>query len=677
MQGEPPTTASTPTGAVFLSYASQDAEAARRICEALRAAGVEVWFDQSELRGGDVWDRRIREQIHECRLFVPLVSANTEARVEGYFRREWRLAVDRTHDLSERVAFVVPVVIDSTSEPKADVPDAFRQVQWIRLPDGETSPAFVDRVRRLIAPAPAPGAVTRVPPSSSEQRSTTSIAALRRDKPALSAICVMAALVIAYFVADRFWLSKHPTSSTASTSVAGGPVSPYVPEKSIAVLPFVDLSEGRDQEYLADGMAEEILDLLARIPQLSVIGRTSSFQFKGRNEDLRSVGAKLAAVYIVEGSVRKSGTRIRVTTQLIDAHTGAHLWSETSDREFDDVLDLQDHMASGIARQLQLVVDTTELAAGRAARNMDAYTLYLRGRVAFDRGDSSALREAQGYFEQALAIDPTLSRASEGLLLTDLNLVYVGVVPPMTGWPRVRKLAEDTLRLDPRSVFAHSALAWVYAYYDYDRAGCNREIDAALATPTRDPVALMYTAWIAAVVRRMDDAERLIRQSLVIDPLSPDAYQGLGAILRDSGDLAGAESAFRQSLVISPTFAGTHVYLAEVLFFGNRFADALTEANAEAPGAARHAVLAGIHSALGHRRESDALLADLIRSSDDTYWIAVAYTMRGEKDQAFANLDRAYARRDLSLHMSGDLMFTSLRTDPRWAALMGRMNTRE
>ena len=131
--------ASVRAAAVFISYASQDADAAKRICDALRAAGIEVWFDQSELRGGDVWDRQIRQQIHDCRLFIPIVSAHTEARVEGYFRREWKLAVDRTHDLSERVAFLVPLVIDSTSEAKADVPDAFRHVQWTRLPGGIAS----------------------------------------------------------------------------------------------------------------------------------------------------------------------------------------------------------------------------------------------------------------------------------------------------------------------------------------------------------------------------------------------------------------------------------------------------------------------------------------------------------------------------------------------------------
>src|SRR6516162_9319285 len=160
MQGESPKPART--AAVFLSYASQDVAAAQRICEALRAAGIEVWFDQSKLRGGDAWDRQIREQIHDCRLFMPIVSAHTEARIEGYFRREWKLAVDRTHDLSERVAFLVPVAIDSTPELKADVPDSFRHVQWTRLPAGETTPAFVDRIKRLLSPEPRAASKTAV-----------------------------------------------------------------------------------------------------------------------------------------------------------------------------------------------------------------------------------------------------------------------------------------------------------------------------------------------------------------------------------------------------------------------------------------------------------------------------------------------------------------------------------
>jgi hypothetical protein len=147
---------STPTGAVFLSYASQDTEAAQRICAALRSAGIEVWFDQSELRGGDTWDRSIRQQIHDCALFVPIISRHTHERLEGYFRREWRLAVERAGDMAENRAFLVPVVIDGTTERDPSVPEKFRELQWTRLSAGETHPAFVERIKRLLSPELSP-----------------------------------------------------------------------------------------------------------------------------------------------------------------------------------------------------------------------------------------------------------------------------------------------------------------------------------------------------------------------------------------------------------------------------------------------------------------------------------------------------------------------------------------
>src|SRR5499427_3232282 len=153
-------------GAVFVSSVSQDAEAAQKICDALRAAGIEVWFDQSELRGGDAWDRKIREQIHDCRLFIPVISANSERRDEGYFRREWSLAADRTRDMAHKRAFLVPVAIDGTPERGASVPEKFHELQWTRLPDGKATPAFVARIQRLVSPeAPTAPAVTTAVPS--------------------------------------------------------------------------------------------------------------------------------------------------------------------------------------------------------------------------------------------------------------------------------------------------------------------------------------------------------------------------------------------------------------------------------------------------------------------------------------------------------------------------------
>src|SRR5215469_9816733 len=190
MGAESPEPASTPTGAVFLSYASQDAEAAEKICNALRAAGIEVWFDKSELRGGDAWDRQIRDQIHDCRLFVAVISAHTEARDEGYFRREWRLAVERAGDMHEKKAFLVPVVIDGTSERGAAVPEKFRELQWTRLPGGETPSAFVDRMQRLLSPEPPPTDKTAV--SGGIAQTLTRASSARSAKHPLLAAAVVA-----------------------------------------------------------------------------------------------------------------------------------------------------------------------------------------------------------------------------------------------------------------------------------------------------------------------------------------------------------------------------------------------------------------------------------------------------------------------------------------------------
>ena len=170
--------------AVFLSYASQDAEAAHKIAEALRAGGIEVFFVQSELRGGDAWDQKIRHQIHDCALFMPVISQHTQERLEGYFRLEWKLAVDRSHLMATERLFLVPVVVDGTRDSQAFVPDAFRAVQWTRLPGGETPPAFVERIKRLLSPEVSPlSAVSNTVPGVGRQASTS-----RRWKPALLAI---------------------------------------------------------------------------------------------------------------------------------------------------------------------------------------------------------------------------------------------------------------------------------------------------------------------------------------------------------------------------------------------------------------------------------------------------------------------------------------------------------
>jgi hypothetical protein len=248
--------------AIFLSYASQDAEAVQRLCEALWAAGLEVWFDQSELRGGEVWDASIRRQINECALFVPVISANTQAREEGYFRREWNLAAHRTLDMADDKAFLLPVVIDATLEVNARVPEKFREVQWAHLPAGAALAGFAERVQRLLAGGAAPA------------------------------------------------VAVAPTRRVAGAALPVTPPTPDAP--SIAVLPFVNRSHDEEDEYFSDALADELLNVLAKIRGLRVAARTSAFQFKGKSDgagDSCGRGDRLDLQRQVDGGGRNSVAR--------------------------------------------------------------------------------------------------------------------------------------------------------------------------------------------------------------------------------------------------------------------------------------------------------------------------------------------------------------------------------
>jgi TolB-like protein len=358
MEGEPPIEASGPVGAVFLSYASQDAGAAKRICDALRAVGIEVWFDQSELRGGEAWDQTIRQRIHDCQLFLPVISANTERRDEGYFRREWRLAVERAGDMAHKRTFLVPVVIDATPERGASVPDKFHELQWTRLTGGGTTPAFVERIQRLLSPETP--AVSRRPESSGLALGTDRVTPVRGPnwRPRLAVVASIVVALAAYFIYER-----HPTPTRAvapstppgvTADTASTPFHP--PPHSIAVLPFVNLSGDKEQEYFSDGLTEELLNSLSQINELQVAARTSAFSFKGKEADIGTIAHKLNVAAVLEGSVRRSEHTVRVTAQLINAVTGFHLWSKTYDRDLGDVLKLQTEIATAVAEALKVTL---------------------------------------------------------------------------------------------------------------------------------------------------------------------------------------------------------------------------------------------------------------------------------------------------------------------------------
>jgi TolB-like protein/Flp pilus assembly protein TadD len=645
---------------IFISYASPDIAVANAVCSALERERVPCWVAPRDVMPGDFYADAIVHAIDAAKAVVLILSQHSAG--SPHVLREVERASSKRHP-------VVSLRIDRAPLP-AGLEYFLNTSQWLDASGSEPGsalPMLVTAVRRVIASAPAPDAVAAPANTAAE------VAAQRPLNRVAVAVVSLVALALAWFAADKFWLSKHVTANQQSTGTA-----PVVNDKSIAVLPFADLSEKKDQEYFADGMAEEILNLLAKIPGLRVFGRTSSFQFKGHTEDLHAVGEKLGTAYVVEGSVRRGGSRIRVTAQLFDSRSGTQLWAESYDREFGDVLALQDQIATNIARALQLAVATDDAQLLRQLKNPEAYALYLRGRSAYDRGEEG-LREAQANFEQVLALEPTFSRAAEALALTHLGLIGDSVVTSGIGWPHAVNAAKLALRLDSRSALAHVILGLKLATYDYDWAGAAAELDAALATKSRDPVVLYNSAWLAFDVGRYEDAVHLEDASLSLDPLNPDSLQNGAIIHYMMGHLEVAERAFRKSLEVSPTFAGSHGFLGKILLLRGQPRGALKEMEAEMYSE-RDDGLALVYHALGRRSESNAALARAKGAREfDPINIAVVHAYRGEVGQAFEWLDKAIAARNITLvhTLAHEPLLASLRADPRYSALLRRMQLPE
>ena len=537
------------SNAIFLSYASQDAEAARRICDSLRATGLEVWFDQNELVGGDAWDQKIKRQIRECALFVPVISAATNARLEGYFRREWKLAVDRTHDMAEEKAFLMPVVIDATTDAAASVPEKFREVQWTRLSAGETTPAFVARVKQLLGPADA----ARLNRSQKDAREPAAPLSPRRPAfPwAFAALAVVVLGLLAFIAlrppakeASAVPAPARPVAETKAAASASAPLD----DKSVAVLAFANMSAEKDTEYFSDGISEEILDALAHNPALRVAARTSSFSFKGKNATAEEIGRALHVAHVIEGSVRRAGNQVRITVQLINAANGYHAWSETFTREMTDIFAVQSEIAAQVARKLSAGSATAALSATPVVaptKNLAAYDAYLRGRAVQVAGSSPALsEEAARHYEEAVRLDPDYAVAWARLAQVYEN-IQSSRDPTEDGMKKVRAAAATALRLDPNLVEAHLAQALILQEVDYDFAGAQRELDQAERLRPNDaevPAARAYLEFMRGNWGEQFSA--LVRLAEERDPQNADALNGMGHNLWAIGKFSEADRLF-------------------------------------------------------------------------------------------------------------------------------------
>ena len=501
---------------------------------------------------------------------------------------------------------------------------------------------------------------------------------------------VVALFAVAVAIGVRFFGMGHSAShgehdsaatpvSAASPSVRAAtepllPAPASVSDKSIAVLPLMDMSEKKDQEYFGNGMAEEILDLLAKIPGLTVIGRTSSFQFKGKDVDLRTIGTQLNAAHVLEGSIRKSGDQVRITAQLINTRTGTHEWSDTYDRHIGDVLKLQDAIAAVVVRELQLTVSPEFLQSRATLRNADAYDLMLRGRHAADRFDKEGLDEAVTLFRQALDRDPTFADAAAELASAYYDQESYLSLPGAA--EQARRAAAVALKLDPTNELAHSTLGAIYLAYDWDWAAAEREYHQTATIAPGSADVLNSTAWLSLVLGRWDDALRQIKAALAQDPLDPNSFEALTWVQMARGHLAEAEAAMRRGLEIRPTYTWGHFILGLVLLARGERDAALLEMQQETSDEARQAGLAMTYYSLGRKTASDASLASILKDqgAENAFEIANVYAFRGQSDEAMHWLERAYVQKDTNLFLvKSYLPLQGLAADPRFKAFLRKM----
>jgi TolB-like protein/lipoprotein NlpI len=657
--------------AVFLSYASQDAQAAQRICEALRAAGIEVWFDQSELRGGDVWDHSIRKQIKTCALFLPVISHTTHDRREGYFRLEWKLAVDRCHLMDADMAFLLPVVIDDTRDDDERVPERFREVQWTRLPGGETPPAFVERVQRLLSGEPAQeptrsgSAAARVPGAPATRKP---VLPLWRSKNAFLVAIAVVVIALGYLVANRLVLSKRGAEVAPATAF-------NPPPHSIAVLPFVNLSGDKEQEYFSDGLTEELLNSLADIDGLQVAARTSSFSFK-EHPDIATVAHKLNVGAVLEGSVRRSEHTIRITAQLINAVTGFHLWSKTYDRDLGDVLKLQTEIATAVASALKVTLlgDVAAKVELGGTHNPAAFDAYLRGAKA-----DSSIRDAKDYptaiaaYTEAIRLDPHYALAFAG---RSFALSYAAAeadteAAAREGVDKAQADAHQALDLAPDLAQAHLALAAV-TEDDLNFPQASEAYERALALAPGNAEVLRTSGRFAALMGHFDVGLAATRRAVVLDPLSPQSHYALSLALFAARRYEEAVAAWAEVVSLEPDFKAAYGHRGFAYYGLGDLERARDSCETNPDHWISQWCLAVIYDKLGRHADAESELAKLKAAQGDTaaYQYATIYAQWGNRAKALEWLETALLLRDTGLgYLKSDPLLDPLRQEPRFRAI--------
>ncbi len=491
-------------------------------------------------------------------------------------------------------------------------------------------------------------------------------------------------LAIGLFAIDRFVPHRvEPSAASREAQTPAGPsasipsaasAAPAASDNSIAVLPFVNMSSDKEQEYFSDGISEELLNLLAKIPQLQVTARTSSFAFKGEKIGIAEVARQLHVANVLEGSVRKSGNSVRITAQLIKSGTDMHLWSQTYDRKLDDIFAIQDEIAADVVKQLKI----TLLGAAPKARTTDpeAYSLYLQAVQLARQTTAETFQQSNALLRKVLAIDPRYAPGWAELSRNFVTETEQGQLTNKEGYAQAREAVTKALAIDPDYAPSHARLGYIATVGDNDLAAAAQHLKRALTLDPADSDVLRYSAALLASLGRQDEALALVEAAVRRDPVSVRALYSLGYRQRKGGRFDEAIASFRASLSLAPGEGQAHYQLGVTLLLKGDAPGALVEIEQERSEEWKMMGLPMAYHALGRKADSDAALARLIAKweKDAPYSIAYVYAFRGEANKVFEWLEKAIKYGDgILVGIVTEPLFDKIHADPRWQPFLRKI----
>jgi TolB-like protein/Flp pilus assembly protein TadD len=631
---------------IFVSYASQDAAVANSIVENIEGKGLKCWIAPRDVSPGAQYADAIVRAINEAKAVVLVLSGS--AVESAHVGREVERAASKRKS-------IIPFRLD-TAALNPELEYFLSNSQWIDVPK-LGMPAALAKLKEAVGRGSA--------------ISSQAVPARRHSqKRIVLTVAVVIGIAVAVALSLHFWPSNH--------SDAKAPAAATIADKSIAVLPFVDMSEKKDQEFFADGMAEEIIDLLARSPDLRVPARTSSFYFKGRQTTIADIAKTLGVEHVLEGSVRKSGKMLRVTVQLIRVDSGYHVWSQTYDRKLDDIFKVQDEIANTVVKELKASLSQNDLLRAPPTQNSDAYTLYLEAKSLFRRGEPGDYQSAYEHLQQALILDPHFANAWSEIAWIRVRQLRLDLIPFPQANREAHAAIEKALQFAPNLAEAHLTKGRILYVMDWDWLQAESEINRAIALDPGMADSYQWAGMVQETLGNPKEAMRLYKQVSTRDPLAPHAYSLSAQLYFRVGNWVDAEKDWARAHALLPSMYGDE-YIARIDLARGRPEAALTSLG-NGTSSYRKYLRARVYSTLGRKADADAELARLEHSGADSasYNIAVLHAVRGEISDAFKWLDLAYERHDLDMTlMKGDPDLKVLEGDPRYKAFLKKMKLPE